>query len=97
MITIYTNPNKTQFFYCNSNEASILTIELKPNGTSMSTINGSFAAKMINDLKYDLKYNFDGKAMQICPTHEFAEAFLQAQRNLTNAMNPINQNLYQSA
>jgi hypothetical protein len=97
MTTIYTNKLRTEFFYCNSTEQSIITIQIKPNGASISTIQGSFATKLILELKHDLMYNFDEQAMQVCPTSVFAEAFLEAQRQLTNSLNSINQSLYQTA
>ena len=97
MTTIYTNKQKTKFFYCNEQDQTIITIETKPNGALMSTITGKDVPKMMLGLKHDLKYNFDGQAMQICSHADFAEAFLSVQRKLANSLNSVNQSLYQTA
>lgn len=97
MTTIYTNSEKTKFFYCNELDQTIITIERKLNGASMATITGKDVPKMMLELKHDLKYNFDGQAMVICSLADFAEAFLLVQRTLTNSLNSVNQSLYQTA
>lgn len=95
-MTIYSNQEKTKFVHCNEAQSTITTIRIKSNGAEIATIEGKEADKMIMDLHFDLKYNFDGNALIDCTTSDFAEAFLKAQRIQSNALNSINQ-LYQTA
>ena len=97
MTTIYSNKEKTKFVHCNDEKSTIFTIRIKTNGAEIATIEGKEAAKMIQDLHFDLKYNFDGNALQICQASDFAEAYLEAQRKQANVLNSINQSLYQTA
>ena len=97
MPIIYTNASKSKFFYCDEHEQKIITIETKPNGALMSTITGKDVPKLMLELKHDAKYNFDYEAPIQCSHADFAEAFLKVQRQLTNAMNPVNQSLYHNA
>lgn len=96
MTTIYSNKEKTKFVHCNEAQSAITTIRIKTNGAEIATIEGKEAAKMIQDLRFDLKYNFDNNALQICSAYEFSEVFLKAQRKLSDSLNAINQSLYQS-
>lgn len=91
MPTIYTNKDYTSFVHCNENQPAITTIRIKGDSTEVATIKGEEAKKLILSLKHDLKYNFDGNALFICPVDVFAEALHKAQRQVINSLNSINQ------
>ena len=95
MTTIYSNKNKSKFFYINSETQSVVTIEFIDGGARIATLKGEKARITMLELKHQMKYNQAENDVFPCSTYEFADAHDKAQRLVINSLN--NLNILQSA
>ncbi len=90
MTTIYKNKAETKYIYINGSTQSVVTVEIKPNGSRIATITGEEARMTLLKLKHDMKYNQDENDVFPCSTSEFADIHDKAQRNIIQSLKSLN-------
>jgi len=90
MTTIYSNKEKTKFFYINSDTLSVVTIEFIDSGARIATLKGEKARITMLELNHKMKYNQAENDVFPCSTYEFADAHDKAQTAIIKSLNNLN-------
>ena len=90
MTTIYTNKQKTKFFYINSDTLSVVTIEFIDSGARIANIKGEKARITMLELKHKMKYNPLENDVIPCSSYDFSDALHKAQTSIIKSLKTIN-------